>query len=221
MAALRQATGLASMEKPLVLRKLAAGDIDAVATIHCAAFPRSTITRLGKEVVHRYYVWLMQGPHETYALGATLGHKLVGFCFGGVAPHAIPGFLHQHKALLSRKLMARPWLMLDPLFRDRLRRGFRALSRPSVTLPSVVQGAPKRPFDILSIAVRPELQGTGIGKRLMIEAETTALRNGFHVMTLMVNTDNKQAIDFYVAMGWEKNFMKGMWRGNMEKWFNR
>jgi ribosomal protein S18 acetylase RimI-like enzyme len=221
MAALREKPGVASLERPFLLRKLVAGDIDAVATIHCAAFPKSTITRLGKEVVYRYYVWLLEGPHELYAFGATLEHRLVGFCFGGIAPDAIPGFLRQNTGLLFRKLLVRPWLIADPLFRDRLSRGFRTLSRPSSTLQPPVQGAPKRPFDILSIAVRPELQGTGIGKRLMAETEKTALGNGFHVMTLMVNTDNKQAIDFYVAMGWEKNFMKGVWRGNMEKWFDR
>ncbi|MBV8148643.1 MAG: GNAT family N-acetyltransferase [Candidatus Eremiobacteraeota bacterium] len=207
--------------RDLLLCSLAAADLDDVASVHQAAFPKSILTKLGKEAVCRYYGWLLEGPHEIYALGVRQEGKLAGFCFGGIAPTAMSGFLRRNKALLTRKLAARPWLIADPLFRDRFKRAFQALSRRAVTFAAASPGAPKRPFDVLSIAVRPDVQGGGIGKRLMAGAETTALRNGFHVMTLMVHTDNRQAIDFYLAIGWEKLLMKGVWRGNMEKWLNR
>jgi ribosomal protein S18 acetylase RimI-like enzyme len=204
-----------------LLCTLSTGDAEAVGEVHCAAFPKSVLTRLGKEAVCRYYAWLLEGPHELYAIGARRGRELVGFCFGGIAPMAMSGFLRLNKALLSRRLLVRPWLIVDPLFRDRFKRGLRALTRPEVTFDSDPPDAPKRPFDILSIGVKPRLQGTGIGKLLMAEAESTARRHGFHVMTLMVKINNKQAIDFYLALGWEKLMRNGVWYGNMEKWFNR
>lgn len=205
----------------LALVSLHTSDVDEVAAVHCAAFPKSVLTRLSKETVCRYYSWLLQGPHEMYALGVRVEGFLTGFCFGGIAPNAMPGFLRQNKGLLARKLVRRPWLIVDPMFRNRFKRALKSLTSKGVAVTAQRQGTPKRPFDILSIAVLPRMQGLGIGKHLMAEAQATALRNGFHVMTLVVRPDNRQAIDFYLAIGWERNYMKGGWRGNMEKWLNR
>ena len=55
----------------------------------------------------------------------------------------------------------------------------------------------------------------------MHEAESIARQNGFHVMTLMVNVDNVQAIGFDGTLGWQKLYRKGAWRGNMEYRFDR
>jgi ribosomal protein S18 acetylase RimI-like enzyme len=178
------------------------------------------LTKLGEEAVRRYYRWLMQGPHDMYALGAVLDGELAGFLFGGVAPDAIPGFLRQNRALLAGRLAVRPWLLADPLFRDRASRAVRALTGPRRTpAPVPAVNARKRPFDVISVAVDPRAQGEGIGKRLMHEAESIARRDGFHVMTLVVHVDNAQAIGFYESLGWEKLMRNGEWHGNMERWF--
>ena len=98
--------------RPLLLRSLAvATDLDAVAAVHCAAFPKSILTKIGREAVYRYYAWLMEGPHEMYTVGAIIENKLVGFFFGGIAPLAVPGFLRQNRALLARRFLLRPGLL--------------------------------------------------------------------------------------------------------------
>jgi ribosomal protein S18 acetylase RimI-like enzyme len=195
-------------------------DIEGVVSVHCAAFPQAALTQLGKEAVGRFYRSLLLSPHEIYAFGARVDGRLAGFCFGGIAPTAMPNFLRQNRGLLARRLMLRPWLVIDPMFRHRLARAFSAIlgKRPPVIASTLPDGR-RRPYDILSIAVDPRNQGQGVGKALMERAQATARQNGFHVMTLMVNTDNKQAIRFYESIGWKKLLSKGVWRGNMELWF--
>lgn len=206
-------------ERPVAT--LGLDDVDSVAAIHCAAFPRSALTQLGKEAVSSYYRWVLTGPYEIYAHGIRSDKALAGFCFGGIAPTAMTGFLRRNSGLLASRLVTRPLLIVDPIFRHRLQRGIQTLLRAKRrSQPAApVSTALKHPYDILSIAVNPSYQGMGFGKTLMEHAQTTARQNGFHVMTLMVNTDNEQAIAFYESMGWEKLLMKGVWRGNMEKWF--
>lgn len=208
--------------RQLTLRSLVPSDLEAVAAVHAAAFSDSILTKLGKQAVCRYYQWLMEGPHEMYALGALLDGELAGFLFGGIAPDAIPGFLRTNRGLLAQRLAMRPWLVADPLFRDRIGRAVRAVTRrrrsASVT---PAQAARKLPFDVISVAVDPRAQGEGIGKRLMGLAESLARDNGFHVMTLMVHVDNRQAIGFYESLRWQKLLRHGTWQGNMELWFER
>lgn len=208
--------------RQLILRSLDPSDLNAVAAVHAGAFPDSILTKLGKKAVCRYYLWLMEGPHEMYALGAWLDGDLAGFLFGGIAPDAIPGFMRTNRGLLAQRLALRPWLVADPLFRDRIGRAVRAVARTRRNAPAAAaQGARKRPFDVISVAVDPRAQGAGIGKRLMHQAESIARTNGFHVMTLMVHVDNRQAIGFYEGLGWQKLLRQGTWSGNMELWFER
>jgi ribosomal protein S18 acetylase RimI-like enzyme len=161
---------------------------------------------------------VLTGPHEIYAHGAFRDGRLVGFCFGGIAPTAMPGFLRQNTGLLAKRLVTHPWLVADPMFRHRLQRGLQALFARKTAVVQTPPSARKRPYDILSIAVDPAAQGLGIGRSLMERAQAAARQNGFQVMTLMVNTDNDQAIRFYESLGWERLLMKGVWRGNMENW---
>lgn len=207
----------------LSLRPLDTSDIDQIVRIHCAAFPKAALTNLGTKAVSRYYMWQLEGPHdETSAFGVTREGELEGFCFGGVHPTAISGFLDKNKTFLAWHIAMRPWLIANPLFRDKINRGLKIWKRmfwgssPQKNTP--VQSHMKLPFDILSIAVHPRAQGLGMGQWMMEEAEAVARRTGFYVMSLFVQPDNAQAIRFYEAGGWEKRIQQGVWRGVMEKW---
>jgi ribosomal protein S18 acetylase RimI-like enzyme len=193
--------------------------LDDVVQVHRAAFPRSAMTKLGSEAVKRYYLWQLVGPHEMYASGAWVGEELVGFCFGGIHPTAISGFLATNKHYLAWRLMTRPWLVTNPLFRDRLTQAVKILTgktKSAATAKPAAASAPvKRPYDILSIAVNPAYQGLGIGKKLLARATQQAEDNGFALMTLFVNRDNEQAIRFYERCGWSRSNYNGTWRGTM------
>jgi ribosomal protein S18 acetylase RimI-like enzyme len=205
----------------VILRALGPSDLPTVAAIHCAAFPSSWLTKLGNAAVVRYYAWQMEGPHEAYVFGATIDGKLSGFCFGGIFPTAIAGYVRRNWALLAWRLLIHPSLLRSPLLAERLQRAFRALFQSGPKARPATGSSAKRPFDILSIAVDPGVQRMGLGQLMMERARALAGEHGFHVMTLMVNTENQQAVRFYEKIGWERALMNGEWRGNMIYWVDR
>lgn len=202
-----------------ILRALGPSDLPIVAAIHCRAFPSSWLTKLGSAAVVRYYAWQMHGPHEAYVFGATIDGKLAGFCFGGIFPTAIAGYMRQNWPFLAWRLLTHPSLLRAPFFAERLQRALHALFASKA--PPATSDRGKRPFDILSIAVDPQIQRTGLGRLMMDHAQALATKNGFRVMTLMVNPDNLQAVRFYEKIGWERALMNGEWRGNMVHWVDR
>jgi ribosomal protein S18 acetylase RimI-like enzyme len=196
----------------IILKNLHEGDLQEVARIHLAAFPKSAIGQLGDEAVKRYYRWQLQGPHDVIALGTFCEEKLTGFCFAGIFRGSLSGFLQKNKAFLAWRVITHPWLAATPLFRERIR----SASIILIKRPEVV--APQKSFGVLSIAVDPEWQGAGVGKRLMLEVERIARDRDFLNMHLTVGIDNMQAIKFYEKLGWCKVLAQdGKWRGAMAK----
>lgn len=202
---------------PAVLRALRVQDLQEVTRIHLAAFPKSALGQLGKESLARYYQWQLQGPHDAVAYGIYQGELLAGFCFGGVFRGALSGFLRKNRNFLIGRVLTHPWLVTTPIFRERLNLAWSVLMRrpTPVVSPTVF---PQKSFGILSIAVDPQMQGTGYGKHLMLEIERTAMMRGFADMHLTVSVDNGQAIAFYEKLGWQKLLASdGIWHGSMTK----
>ena len=209
------------------IRPLKKTDLRQVARIHQRAFPDSALTRLGDEAVRRYYLWQLEGPHEVVALGAWQGETLRGFCFGGTFRGALIGFLQRNRAFLLRRVLARPWLLGNPLFRDRFALALRVLARrlgeklsgknTSDAVPAAAAPKTAPRFGILSIGVDPQAQGGGVGRALMQECERQAWRLGFAKMNLSVHPDNAQAVRFYEKQGWLRIVKSGAWKGDMEK----
>jgi ribosomal protein S18 acetylase RimI-like enzyme len=195
---------------------LIAQDLPEVTRIHMKAFPKSALTLLGAEGVHRYYDWQLQGPHDAVALGIFREASLAGYCFAGVFRGSLSGFLRKNKQFLAWKVLSHVWLVANPLFRQRLSSAQNILTqmrkRPSSSPPV----ATLRSFGILSIAVDPDLQGQGYGQQLMLAVEAVAIERGFSRLNLTVAAENKQAISFYEGVGWCKTLdAEGNWRGHM------
>jgi ribosomal protein S18 acetylase RimI-like enzyme len=204
----------------ILLRRLDKDDLDDVARVHRAAFPGTALTRLGDEAVRRYYLWLMNDAEEMYGIGAFENGQLLGFLFGGIVEwDNMSQFLRQNRSLLLKGFIRQPWLIADPLFRNRIGRGIRALTRRSPQAPRAIPvGGTKRPFDAVSSAVLPTCQGKGIGRKLMREAENIARQNGFNVMTGWLETSNAQALHAWESIGWKKLVKNGRWNGVVENW---
>lgn len=200
---------------------LEAADLPRVAEIHLAAFPDSALTMLGVEAVRRYYEWLLTGPHECFALGALVKADIMGFCFGGVFQGALSGFLRQNRAFLLGRILTRPWLSMNPLFRDRASLGLRTLRsfgrNSASTREDYSKAKPVSPFGILGVAVHPDSHGNGIGRALMFEAERIARSCDFKEMQLTVQMNNHRAISFYEGLSWQKTLLQGAWHGEMRK----
>lgn len=212
--------GLADAGLAVDIVELASTDLPRVAEIHCASFPKSSLTALGRETVRRYYLWQMEGPHRNYALGIRKSGFLVGYCFCGVFEGAMSGFIGSNMRYLIWRVITQPWLIANPLFRERLKRGTRIAAKAA----SDQQPARKkqRPFIVLAIAVDPNYQGYGAGKRLMEEVERLAIAAGFSSIRLSVDVGNEQAVQFYERLGWTKHSTTtGRWEGHMERTLNR
>jgi ribosomal protein S18 acetylase RimI-like enzyme len=204
---------------PVQIKKISENDLAAVAVAHLRAFPASALTALGPEAVRRYYLWQLTGPHDVIALGAWRDGMLAGFCFGGIFRGALGGFLRANRRFLIFRVLTHPWLLTNQIFRDRLATGVKILRRmrkhPAPTAPPPTLAV--RSFGILSIAVDPATQGSGVGRCLLEAAEQHARQHGFAQMGLTVHPGNTQAVGFYERMGWERVIAAEEWRGAMRK----
>jgi ribosomal protein S18 acetylase RimI-like enzyme len=204
---------------PTIIRYLLLPDLPQVAAVHRAAFPESLFTALGLEATRRYYEWQLLGPHDVTALGVFVGLELKGFLFGGVFKGAMAGFLRQHRGYLGWCVLANPRVWLHQTFRTRLREGSNILRKPiNAGLPQQQNYYNRRKsFGILSIAVDPKSQRSGIGRMMMQVAETVAHNRTFQEMHLTVHPKNQAAVSFYERLGWEKILENGSFQGYMRK----
>lgn len=209
------------MQNDVMVRPLQVSHLPAVAQVHLRAFPDSALSKLGGEAVRRYYEWQLTGPHDAHAVGAFIDDCLSGFCFGGRFRGALIGFLRTNRVYLTLLVLRKPWLLFNPLFRERALYAVRYINRarPNREQPSnvPVTGGDRAPFGILSIAVDPQAQGKGVGQVLMDDAEQAARQSGYAEMILTVHHDNIQAIRFYEKLDWVKVSGNGAWTGEMRK----
>ena len=68
---------------------------------------------------------------------------------------------------------------------------------------SVIGGYDGRRGLIHHLAVLPKKQGKGLGKKLMLEVEKRFAKKGVVKSHLLIDSDNKQVINFYLKLGWE------------------
>ena len=59
-------------------------------------------------------------------------------------------------------------------------------------------------YYIMAVAVYPEFRGSGIGRRLIAEAETAAKAKGFKEASLNVFAENQGAVRLYEALGYKE-----------------
>jgi len=204
----------------IIMRRVTEENLKGVSLIHQRAFPGSALTKLGIDTIRRYYHWQLTGPHDCYSIIAENGQNRIGFCFGGVFRGALGGFLKKNRSFLFWRVLTHPWLLFNEIFRERITIALRSLrifpqGKQTSFLP---QTRKVKSYGILSIAVDPQTQARGVGRVLMLAAETDAKEKGFDQMHLTVSPKNLQAINFYFGLGWVK---KGdPWAGSMIKDLN-
>ncbi|WP_426574238.1 GNAT family N-acetyltransferase [Aquihabitans sp. McL0605] len=183
---------------------LTTDDLADIARLHLLAFPDSELGRQGTEAVRRSYLWQFEGPHDLTAIGARLDGRLVGFLFGGVFRGSTIGFLKREWPFLVGQAVRHPSTVLRRSSWSRITLALRLLVRrtpqPAPEEPTAVG---PRSFGVLSIAVDPTVQGGGVGRAIMVEAERAAREQGFDQMHLTVHPSNEQAVRFYLGGGWQ------------------
>jgi len=197
-------------------------DLEAVAALHARAFPDAAMTAFGPEAVRRYYLWLLEGPHDAALMLAWRGDRLVGFCAAGWFRGAVRGFLRANRLYLASRVLRHPSLLRTELVRERIALAvrltlrFSRIGRTRAKQDAVPQDV--RRFGVLSIATDPDARGSGAGRALMMEAEDRARREDFSSMILTVHPENARGVSFYEQLGWERCVAgDGRWTGMMEK----
>ena len=199
------------------LRPLTDSDLEAVTDIHMAAFRESALTSLGREAVLRQYRWYLGGPHDAVCMGGWLDGRLVGFCFSGLFRGATGGFLRKNRPYLISRVLLRPWLLWNPLFRERALLAIRILNPLRKKRSAPAQAPWWHTYGILAIAVDPRVQGAGVGRALMENAESVACEREVPLMILAVSPANERAIRFYERLGWNRSGERAPWDGTMSK----
>ena len=97
------------MKDNILIKKINFNDIEEIALIHIVSFKKSLLTKLGIEVVKKYYEWQLISPDNVYPYGIFLNQRLVGYCFGGSFSMALGGFLLNSYF----SLLARPWVLAN------------------------------------------------------------------------------------------------------------
>ena len=208
------------MQKKIVIRKLDYSDLSEVAEIHRASFTNSSLSRLGKEAIVRYYERQLKSARELYAIGAFIEKKMQGYCFGGLFCGAMSDYLYKNKAFLMKQMLFRPWLILNSTFSKAALSGFKSLTRFAKNINNqnlVIASNNSSEFWILSIASVPSARGLGVGKLLMTDSEQYARENDYKIMRLTVRPDNRNAVQFYEHIGWAKEDELENWQGKMRK----
>jgi GNAT superfamily N-acetyltransferase len=180
------------------------------------------LSKLGDEAIRRYYEWQLVGPHDALNIGAIHKGALIGFCFSGVFRGAMGGFLQKNRLFLAIRVLTHPWLITNPLLRDKISSAVNILQlqRKIVAIPKdLVNNSPvtKTAFGILAIAVLPEYYGQGVSQQLMMYVEQKASEREFEELALTVHTTNSRAIRFYEKIGWERVYIDDNWTGRMKK----
>jgi ribosomal protein S18 acetylase RimI-like enzyme len=176
------------------------------------------LARAGRRFLRHYHrAWIDTG--DAIALAATdEDGRVVGFLLGALRPAGhFRTMVRRHGADLAGALvlaaLARPRLAWE-LFTTRLLRYARGLLRmawSSVTGRRAVRDAPaptvvpsRRIGEVTHVLVRPDLQGSGAGRALLVEAEAAARRAGVEELVLVTPPDLAGAVGFYEHMGWQR-----------------
>lgn len=209
------------MSPEVVLRRIVRGDLPEIARVHMDSFPDSALTKLGEKTVEFYYDWQLAGTHEKVrATVALVGNKCAGFSFSGIFRGSTSGFVNRYKLHLVLAVLRHPRLIFDGLFFRRLLEGVRLIARLAQkrnATPKVRKAGSVPSYGILSIAVAPQFQKLGIGRRLMLDAEEEAKKYGSGEICLTVHPDNKKAVRFYERQNWKKFTTADLWSGAMIK----
>jgi ribosomal protein S18 acetylase RimI-like enzyme len=172
----------------LVIRQMSAVDVEAVATVHVAAFPNFFLSFLGRRFLRELYRAILD-DEEGIAFVAADGDRVVGF----VAGSGSAGF---YRRAARRRWLRFGWssigaLLRRPAIAPRL---LRALFAPPKTASS---GAL-----LMSLAVDPRMQRSGAGRLLTSAFVERARERGAAAVVLTTDQSGNEAVNaFYRSQG--------------------
>lgn len=180
--------------QPNTISSLETGHVDAVVHVHLASFPGFFLSFLGPRFLSLFYSGICSAPEGI----AFVYLNNSGIPAGFVAGTSNPGGFY-------KRLLKRDWLKFA------LASTVPVLKKPSVIgrIARAVSYPAENPVGddvagLFSIGVRPELQGTGAGKKLVQAFLDEAGKRGCKRVFLTTDRDNNEAVNtFYERLGFE------------------
>ncbi len=203
-------------------------NLPAIARCHCAAFPQSLATALGRRYVTHMLSWYLSSD-KTFIFHVTDEQgKVAGYCGGMVSDGTLgtgsaSGMAqHSFKAAIGA-FITHPWVFFHPEVRAKwpllwknvkMKLGLHPQRHRS---PEADQQRARDPLaGLVVIGVDPGYQGKGYGYQLLQEFERRALAD-YHIQKLQLSVlaTNTQAIKAYERNGWVRGKQEG---GSLGMW---
>lgn len=211
-----------NQNKSILIQPIDKSKINQIVDIHLLAFPESILSQFGRKMIARWYAWHMEPPNECYAFGAYDEDSMKGFCLSGFFLNSEIFFFRKNFLFVLWQLIIHPQLIITKKTFKRLNDIILAfydlLSSRGKKIQRVVRPRSEK-FGILSIAVDPACQNSGIGHLFVIRVGQLAVEIGIEKINISVHPSNLQAIRFYEKNGWEKVCYDSSkpWQGYMIK----
>ncbi len=193
----------------LRVRPLQLGDVEAAAALHSQVMGMEFISRYGPSFLRAYYQAWLDAPGSIAIVAADDDGDVVGALLGEVDPGVHVRWMLRHRGLrlgvlIVLRALAHPSLARDVLATrvPRYLRGFFRSFIPARQDPSVGSAAKQSdPVAVIThLMVRGDVQGLGVGRRLVDEALSLSSAAG-RDMTLVTLPD-LPAQHFYERLGW-------------------
>ena len=188
-------------------------DLKNIATCHRLAFPDSYASKLGEKYCMKMFEWYIESNNGL--LFHLLNEK--GICTGYCGSIMNDGKLDagSSSSIMQysfrqgiKSLCFRPWL----LFNSEVISNYKLIQKNILVRLGVKKHARTQEnkqqlsedphMGLVVIGVRSDMQGNGIGGKLLKELEKRTNDLGFKKMRLTVEEDNKSAIKAYIKNGW-------------------
>lgn len=184
-------TNITNHQNAITIRRVEPSDVSTIVNIHLAAFPGFFLTFLGPAFLREFYQAIASDPSGIAYVGEQSG-RVVGFVVGTDQP---AGF---YRRLLRRRgwrfgLASVGAVLRRPAVVPRL---LRAFSMPHQAASLAEAGT------LMSIAVLPVCQGSGVGQALVKAFLQEAARRNLNQVNLTTDRINNEATNgFYQRLG--------------------
>jgi ribosomal protein S18 acetylase RimI-like enzyme len=197
---------------------------DEVAALHLRSMEGYFLSALGRGFLRRFYMEFCRHPFDFGIVARSRGSRQLAAFVVGTSDRAahFRSFYRRNALVLAGSVLA------GALLRPEVRRGLmQRVAHLGVAARSFAggrraagagAGASLRPESVcpvrlLSIAVAPEFQGSGVAGLVAARFEDLLREAGFARVGLSVHADNERAIAFYRKTGWEETYRSeaGLW----------
>jgi ribosomal protein S18 acetylase RimI-like enzyme len=188
----RRAIGVPTAEIIIVIRRMKASDVDQVVAIHLLSFDGFFLSFLGPRFLKLYYSIICSVTESICYVYLDARDEIIGFIVGTSNPR------EYYSRLLKKHWVKFAFLSINSIIKKPtiVRRIARAILHPSNN-PSG-----NDIVGLFSIAILPDLQGTGIGKKLVIAFLEEAKIRGCEKVFLTSDRDNNETVNsFYLKLG--------------------